>query len=823
MLVIEDAHWADESTRDLLGFLLTRLDSQRLVILVSYRSDDLHRRHPLRRPIAEWSRLPRVRRLALLPLDNSEIRTLIGALQQTPLPENDVRRILERAGGNAFFTEELVAASSLGDPCAVPPELADLLLVRLDPLSEEAAQVARVIAVASRRVSHSLVTAVADLPDRELDTALRELVDAHVVEPQGETGYGFRHALLAEAVYDDLLPGERVRLHAAYVTALRSQMAPGTSAELARHATESHDLATAFEARVRAGDEAISVAAPQEAMKHYERALELSANASPDSTVDRRWLVQQAASAASLAAHQQRAIKLLRKELDLLPAEATDADRADLLVSIAAVGLETDDDQATYEASKHAVKLAGDEGPLELRARVAATHARAVFSLGRDEDAVRWAQQALELARISGAAQTAADAETTLAMLRIRTGDPDVAVNQLREIVAAAQRSGDPVTELRGRYNLGRILYERGEVAESLVILRENERRASELGRHWSAYGLAARLLVSVAKFVLGDWDGALRAAESDDGAPPAATAFLSAGALNVQAGRGDVTGLATAEELRGWWRRDAMIGIHSSGPAADLYVVDGRPLDGVEQIESAVQVIIDAWDHPWFMARVRMSALGLSALSAHVVTEPAAARPQWVERGKALYDAGRATADKGWTGGKLLGPEGVAWLSRLEAEWNRLRWLADVDPPSEAEHVAGWERAVETFGYGHVYEQARSRVRLVEVLRAAGKTVEADEQAKLASETARLLGAKPLLADLGAGGAGPAGPVALTARETEVLALLTQGRTNRELARQLYISEKTVSVHVSNILAKLGVRSRTEAAAVARRDNLIP
>jgi DNA-binding NarL/FixJ family response regulator len=109
----------------------------------------------------------------------------------------------------------------------------------------------------------------------------------------------------------------------------------------------------------------------------------------------------------------------------------------------------------------------------------------------------------------------------------------------------------------------------------------------------------------------------------------------------------------------------------------------------------------------------------------------------------------------------------------------------------------------------------------LSDALRAAGRVAEANEQAQLAADVARELGAKPLLDELGSS-AEPAGVSTLTARETEVLRLLAEGRTNRQLARELYISEKTVSVHVSNILAKLGVRSRTEAAAVAHRDGLL-
>ncbi|HZX08691.1 ATP-binding protein, partial [Kribbella sp.] len=361
LVIIEDAHWADDSTRDLIGFLITRLTSQRLALVVSYRSDDLHRRHPLRRPIAEWSRNPRVRRVNLLPLDADEARTLLHSLLTDPLPADEERRILERAGGNAFFTEELAAAASMGDNDGVPPDLADLLLVRLDPLSDNARQVARVIAVAGRRVPHNLLTAVAKLPDRELDDALRELIDAHIIDVPTSDRYYFRHALLAEAVYDDLLPGERVREHAAYVQALENQTVAGTAAELAGHATRSHDLATAFEARVRAGQEALSVAAPLEALKHYEMALELFPNAAPTTTVDKTWLIVDTATAATLSSQHLRGLKLLRKALAELPPDAPKRQRAELLLPLADIALIIDQDQESNEAVSQALKLVNDE------------------------------------------------------------------------------------------------------------------------------------------------------------------------------------------------------------------------------------------------------------------------------------------------------------------------------------------------------------------------------------------------------------------------------------------------------------------------------
>ncbi|TCC53819.1 helix-turn-helix transcriptional regulator [Kribbella capetownensis] len=821
LVIIEDTHWADDSTRDLIGFLITRLTSQRLALVVSYRSDDLHRRHPLRRPIAEWSRNPRVRRVNVAPLDSDESRTLLDSLVSKPLSEAEVRRILDRAGGNAFFTEELVAAASMGDGDAVPPDLADLLLVRLDPLSDDARQVARVIAVAGRRVPHTLLTTVAGLPDRELDQALRELIDAHIIDVPGNASYYFRHALLAEAVYDDLLPGERVRQHAAYVQALKDQTVAGTAAELAGHATRSHDLATAFEARVRAGQEAITVAAPQEALKHYEMALELFPNASPDNTIDKTWLIVDTALAATLSSQHLRALKMLRKALVDLPPDAPKLQRAQLLLPLADIALIIDHDQEANEAVTQALKLVSDEPSTVFKAQVASLYARVSDALGRPMEAERWAHKALEIAREAGQESAAGDAGITLAQLRRRAGDPVAAARQLEEAAVRAQLTGDAAAEVRSRFLLGSTYYEEGDLQEAKTALVHASERAGELGRQWAAYGFDARRMLALTQFVLGEWDDATVTARTDSGTPAASAAALRAVDFAVRSGRGDTSVAEELERMRKWWDLDVMLPIIGLQPAVDAY----RQLDQVAEAEKLIAdvsaLLADVFQTEWFMAQIRFTTLGLQLLCHRAVSEPSAAE-ELVARGSELLATGQATVEKGLPPGRLIGVEGLAWLSRLEAEWERLRWLTGIDPPSPEEHVAVWRRTMDAFGYGYVFEQAWSRVRLSAALRAAGRVAEANEQAALAAEVGRELGSKPLLDELG-GVDGPGlGSGALTARETEVLKLVADGRTNRQLARELYISEKTVSVHVSNILGKLGVRSRTEAAAVARRDGLL-
>jgi DNA-binding NarL/FixJ family response regulator len=181
---------------------------------------------------------------------------------------------------------------------------------------------------------------------------------------------------------------------------------------------------------------------------------------------------------------------------------------------------------------------------------------------------------------------------------------------------------------------------------------------------------------------------------------------------------------------------------------------------------------------------------------------------------------------------GRSFGLEGVAWVARVRAEDLRLRWLTQVDAPEPGELVTAWQRACSAFtAVGEVYEAARSSARLAAALRAAGRGEEAQPLLREAQDVAERLGARPLLEEVAAVAgrrqqpttAEDGGPLRLTSREAEVLALVAQGLSNGEIGRTLYISTKTASVHVSNILGKLGARSRTEAAAIALRDGLLP
>ncbi|EYR62027.1 LuxR family transcriptional regulator, partial [Actinotalea ferrariae CF5-4] len=299
MLVLEDLHWADASSRDVLRYLVARLRTEHVVVVGTYRTDDLHRRHPLRPVVAELARHPGVDHLELRPFTAEELAAFARAVAGREVPPDRLRTVLERSEGNAYFAQELLES----DDDAVPWSLGDVLRARLDALDPAVVDVARLVAVSGRTVPEPLLRAVwhrwtgrdtatapaagpgaADAPgapsDAVLDRAVRDAVAAHVLVPEADR-LAFRHALLAEVVAADLLPGETVAVHRAYRDALADDDALGSAAQLAHHARAAHDLPTALVASLRAADDAARLLAPQDELRHLETVLELVEAAGP--------------------------------------------------------------------------------------------------------------------------------------------------------------------------------------------------------------------------------------------------------------------------------------------------------------------------------------------------------------------------------------------------------------------------------------------------------------------------------------------------------------------------------------------------------------
>ncbi|WP_436500708.1 helix-turn-helix transcriptional regulator [Actinokineospora sp. HUAS TT18] len=832
VLVLEDLHWADASTRSLLSFLLSRLRDQRLMVLGTYRSDDLHRRHPLRPLLAELVRLPQVERLQLAPFGPADSRAFVAALAEERLSEPVLREVAGRSEGNAFFAEELLAATA---ECGggIPTTLMDVLLARVERLSPAAQSVVRVASVAGRRVPDARLRAVSELSQPDVEEALREAVQHHVLVPGDGDFYLFRHALMREAVYNDLLPGERVRLHAAFARELTGKSGMrGMAAELAFHSMESHALGPALAASVLAAEDAEQQGAPAEALEHLERALKLwdavPAEARPD--IDEMTLLRRASWTAGTSGDPERAIAFAKSATALARKADDPIDLANRLARLAMALYVIDGrEQESIDHIEQAWELVKDLPADADQAWVLAARATILRAVGRWADARETACRAVDVARAVDAGGAEADALITLAILTEAEGKGADSRDRLAEARLRAAKVGAITVELRALYSLCVNLYEHGMLAEAMRVVDEGVERARDTGLTWSTYGLELRVVQVVIRYAAGDWDGSEVAAE-----PPGhkvsntVSARLAAVGAYVAVARGR---FAEAErlvtELRADWHRDLQIPLVAGGVGAELATWRGRPERAVEWVHDALEWVAQTGG-PVLLAGIRMAALGITAHAdlAHTALtrrDTEAAQVSVVE-GKRLIELARETARTGRPRTGELGPEGRAWLARAEAEASRL------DGPGDP---ALWQAAVAAFDYGAIYEQAVCRRRHAEALLAADRRDEAATELRTADQVAAHLNARPLREAIRK--VARRGRVSLdenseardeldlfTPRERSVLALVAQGRTNRQVGDELFISEKTVSVHLSRIMAKLGASRRAEAVAVAYERGLL-
>lgn len=822
LLVLEDLHWADASTRYLLSFLLSRLRSQRLLVIGTYRSDDLHRSHPLRPLLNELVRLPAVRRLDLAPLSAIDARSFVAALADD-LPDDVLLEVADRSDGNPFFAEELIAVATCSDG-RVPWTLAEVLLARIERLSPDAQRVVRVASVGGRSVRHDLLRDVAGVDDVALDGALREAVQHHVLLINGDEVYTFRHALLRETVYLDLLPGERARLHSAYADRLASSGGRGAAAALAHHSMESHDLARALAASVDASHEAQAAGAPAESLRHLEQALKLwSAVPAGDrpSGMTELELLRSASWAAGTAGQPERAIAFARTGTTVV--DESDPEGAAVMWRRFAQALQVLDgtEDEKYHAVEEAWRLVRDRPASPARAWVLAVWAAALRHDRKYVEARERAEMAVADGRASGAESAVADALTTLGLLDEPEGDVPRAREHLMASVACAMEAKAVSTELRARYFLGLHHYDLGQLDEASRVFDEGVERAKATGLTWSSFGLELRILQVLTRYYRGEWDGAATAAE-----PPGlrvsstVSARLAAAGTHVAVSRGEFEQAERMiRELRADWHRDLQIALITGGTGAELALWRGQPELAVDRVADAI-----SWSRregEWMLAGIRLAALGVAGyveLAARARRrKDAAAEAEAVRAGREMAGYARTTAEMGAPRTGVLGPEGTAWLARAAAEESRLTGAGDPEL---------WRRVVDGFGYGSVFEQAVCRWRLAEALLGADRRDEAAAELRPASAVADELGAAPLreALDLVARRArvalrdvGPRDRVdPFTPRERSVLELVAQGRTNRQVGEELYISEKTVSVHLSRIMSKLGASRRAEAVANA-------
>ena len=828
LVVLEDVHWADRSSRDLLRYLLARLAGEPVTVVASYRSDDLHRRHPLRPLLAELVRLPGVERIDLGPLADEEVIQLVRSLSDV-VPVSTVDDVVARAEGNAFYAEELLAAALQGE--ALPWALADVLLARVEQRSAAAQQVLRIAAVAGRRVRHELVAAAGGLAPEALDEALAEAVHHHLLVVSDHR-YRFRHALLREAVIADLLPGEHVRLHASIAAYLAATPGAGTAAERAHHARGSNDLPGALRASLEAAEEAHRMGAPAEHLMHLKTALALW-SAVPDAAAiaerDQPAVLLEAASAARAVGEPHRAVALLRSALEVLGAAGDPEIRARVHYTLAQTLVRVEDPSGAYRESSAAIGLIPAEPPSLVRTWAVATHARMSYSLGLLAEGDAAAEEALGAADALGL--DGAWSDTVVSRLRARGNvDPGELRAGLQQALERAGRSGDAEIEMRVLYNCATVAFEAGRIDEALSWTRRAVTRARDLGMEWAFYPTELRHLQVTALYVAGEWDASLTEAGVLSRVPDMAAHVRAAGLL-VLAGRGDPTArerLAEARALVPRLKEHVLLGLVTAAAEIDLAAWADDAAGAAVAAREGAHRLREQWDDD-HLGVLRLVAYALApigdAAAAARVTGNAAIADRWVAEGEALLELARSAVDVYRRTVGEMGIEGRAWLARVEAEDARLHDTASPEL---------WQAAVDAFGFGHVYEQARSGRRLAEALLATGDRAGAADQARAALKVALRLGARPLQSaveglirrgrlDVELPGRQAVDPAAvLTPREAEVLALLAQGRTNRQIGGELYISEKTASVHVSHILAKLSAGGRAQAVAIAAQRGLL-
>jgi len=812
VFVIEDIHWIDRSSLDLLSFLVHNQQAAgALLCVVSYRSDELERTHPLRRSLAELDRVAWTRRMELSRLTRRAVGSLVGAIAGVEPTASLVAEIHRRSEGNPLFAEVLLDRQ---DQPGLPESLRDLLLARVALLPEPTQAVLRTATAGVGQVSHELLAAVSGLDNGALSAALRPAVAAGVLVVDGE-GYLFRHALISEAVRDDQLPGERAAAHRRFAQALTADHALAAdgrrSAELAFHWHAAGDASRALEAAWQAAGDAGARLAYAERLDMLERVIELWARV-PDAArcigCDRPAIQDAAVAAAGEAGELERGVALATAALaeaegDQVRTARLLGQRAPMLAGLGRAG-GLDDLSA-------AVRIAPSGHPV--RAGVLCSLAGRLLTFWRNEEAEEAATEALEIARQTGDARTEALALILLATCRIRRGDITAELPRMAEAEEAAARLGAHGVRLQAIFAQATVLVAFGEYGRAAERARHGIAVAESIGLARTQGAISDGHLAS-ALIGQGQWDEATAVVEHalDQTPPPALQVPLVCLRAAIALARGD---MAPAEKALAF-TSDVL------APAVRIPVVDPwLPL----QLEAELRLA---------QSRVAEAA----AVIERGLADPDLRRSEWFTW--PMLAIGARVAAAGASGlldelrrraaeTPVIGPLLHAFALTFAVEADRA--AGAVARARCDESAAAWAAVGDPYQLGHAL------IRAAEAAAADGDRATATAQVRRAAEIADRLGARPLreqaewlarrarltlAGDLAAQAADPGEQVRqqyrLTARELEVLSLVAIGRSNRDIAAELFISAKTASVHVSNIMSKLGVSSRVEAAATAYR-----
>ena len=836
LLVLEDLHWADSATLDVLAFVLRTLRGARLLVVGTYRADDPG--ELLAGWLAETRRWPEVGWLELPRFTRAELAAQLSGLRGGPVDSRVVAEVFDRSQGNPFFAEQLFAAGRAG-PGRLPGLLREVLLARVRQLSPTGQRLLQVAAAGGRWVCHDWLAAVAGGPDDELTGSLREAVDRGLLritpmEQAGQEVYEFRHALLQEAVYGELLPAQRARLHGAYASVLASLPAavPQFAAELAEHWYRAGQPGEALAWAVRAADRAERVYAHGEAARHCERVLELwdqVPDAASRAGADRAGLHTRAARDWEYAGDETRALSHIEEALRQVN-PAADPVRAGLLHNrrgwYDAGGA---DPEVVLAANREAVRLVPAEPPSAARAQVLLGYARALHvQAGRHEEAAAVYEQALTAARRADSGPDIARAMASLGYLQAVAGQVDAGIALLREADALTESSA---SEAWGVHLLfGDVLVKTNRLEEAAEVATQGWQGLRRLGltdHRYACYFLGSAV---EALLGLGRWDEAVEISEPVASQPVSfANAVLQGGLAELEGARGQFeAALARLDRARQYtWRLGPGHARELGQRHAEVQLWLGQPESALTDVTQALDAIAGT-GHERFAGW--LFCLGARAL-ADLAEQARARQDPAAEAGVRQHGSLLARRLTDMTHHPFA--PGTHMPATADAE--RALWDAELTRLGGAADPAAWQAAAGAWQQlGRLYPAAYSQWRHAEALLASGAGAEpAAEPLRAAHAAAARLGAAPLRTQLEAlarraritvttaepdPAPAPARPHGLTDREADVLRLLAAGHTNREIGQQLFISPKTASVHVTSILRKLAVRDRVQAAAIAVR-----
>ncbi len=816
LLVLEDLHWADESSRELLGFLTVRLREQPIMVVATLRDDELG--SGARRWLSEMERRPRVLSLRLAPLTPAEIGEVVADLLPRSSGTESRAAVISAAEGNPLYARELASAG----PGRMPASITDAVLAKADGLTPEARALIDQVSVADGGMSHDLLDVTVALPEASMLAAARAAVGSGLLVSDGE-GYAFGHALIRQVIYGQILPGERRLLHRRLAEALADR--PGSDPGLlARHwhLAGSQDRAAA--AAVLAARHAVSVSAYPEAAKNYALALELASwlpAAGPD-------LLEEAARAASWAGNSEQAATWAADAL-AQSGTAAPADRARRFERLGRYRWEAGDLKAAVEATGQAVVVLETEPPSPLQARVLAALATWRMLLGEREAARPLAVQAVTVAQQAGADAERAHALATLGVITAQHGDLDGGLDGLREAFTLAVRAGSVEDTIRAAANRVYLLNRAGRFAEAVEAGHEGRSAVVRMGAP-PAITTGIGNNVAAALVASGRWtDADQLLAELLAESTTNWTRYFQLLQLELSVARGEAE---RAAELAATLRKSPddprLVGALHACLAEQALNADDLAAAAVEVVDGLAALSGAAMAEE----EIRLLAVG-AQLEADLAILPASARPrdipdEWQQRAGTFAERAALIVAEDGEGQPDLAAFNVtaaAEEARRLGTDTRATWRA----VAEAWQAAGWP-----------YREAYARLREAAAALKAGRREQASRALTACQALAQELRAAPLLAradDLArrarlAPGAAhlartvrsaePATRFDLTDREMEILGCLVRGDSNRQIARALFISDRTVAVHVSRILDKLGVRNRTEAATMGARLGLV-